>query len=112
MPYKTPPTPKYKTRNAKHSSSTTHAKAGDSLWSIAERTLPKGKSLESWFGAIKKMNTVNGKLRKLNVGTGVSLPNQKSDTPAAYDMAGMPGPNYMGPNPTRTPKKTGRGMGR
>jgi len=47
---------------------------GDSLWSIAEKTVPKGKSVTSWWLAIKKMNTVNGKVRRLYSGTGVSLP--------------------------------------
>jgi hypothetical protein len=46
------------------------ASKGDSLYSIAEKTLPKGKNLSSWFGAIKKMNA--GK--KLYSNTGVSLP--------------------------------------
>jgi len=50
------------------------AASGDSLWSIAEKTVPKGKSVTSWWLAIKKMNTVNGKLRRLYSGTGVSLP--------------------------------------
>lgn len=46
------------------------ASKGDSLYSIAEKTLPKGKDLSSWFGAIKKMNA--GK--KLYSNTGVGLP--------------------------------------
>jgi len=46
------------------------ASKGDSLYSIAEKTLPKGKNLSSWFGAIKKMNAG----RKLYSNTGVSLP--------------------------------------
>jgi Tfp pilus assembly protein FimV len=46
------------------------ASRGDSLYSIAEKTLPKGKDLSSWFGAIKKMNA--GK--KLYANTGVALP--------------------------------------
>ena len=50
------------------------AAKGDSLWSIAEKTVPKGKSVTSWWLAIKKMNTVNGKVRRLYTGTGVSLP--------------------------------------
>lgn len=50
------------------------AASGDSLWSIAEKTVPKGKSVTSWWLAIKKMNTVNGKVRRLYTGTGVSLP--------------------------------------
>jgi hypothetical protein len=50
------------------------ASKGDSLWSIAEKTVPKGESVSSWWLAIKKMNTQNGKLRRLYTGTGVSLP--------------------------------------
>lgn len=50
------------------------AAKGDSLWSIAEKTVPKGASVSSWWAAIKKMNTKNGKLRRLYTGTGVSLP--------------------------------------
>jgi LysM repeat protein len=46
------------------------ASKGDSLWSIAEKTLPKGENLNSWFGAIKKMN--EGK--KLYSNSGVALP--------------------------------------
>jgi hypothetical protein len=46
------------------------ASKGDSLYAIAEKTLPKGKNLSSWFGAIKKMNA--GK--RLYSNTGVALP--------------------------------------
>lgn len=45
---------------------------GDSLYGIAEKTLPKGKDLGSWFNAIKKMNA--GK--KLFSGTGVAIPSK------------------------------------
>lgn len=45
---------------------------GDSLYGIAEKTLPKGKSLSSWFNAIKKMNA--GK--RLFAGTGVAIPSK------------------------------------
>jgi hypothetical protein len=45
---------------------------GDSLYGIAEKTLPKGKDLGSWFSAIKKMNA--GK--KLFAGTGVAIPSK------------------------------------
>lgn len=53
---------------------TTEAKKGESLYSIAKRTVPAGKSVDSWFQAIKKMNTKNGKVRRVFVGTGVGLP--------------------------------------
>jgi len=43
---------------------------GDSLYSIAEKTLPPGKDLGTWFNAIKKMNAG----RKLFAGGGVGLP--------------------------------------
>ena len=89
---------------------TTHAKKGERLYSIAKRTVPAGKSVDSWFNAIRKMNTKNGKIRKVSVNTGVALPPGARNASAA-DRAGMPGPNYMGPNPTRTPKKT-NGNGR
>jgi hypothetical protein len=46
------------------------ASKGDSLWSIAEKTVPKGESVESWFGAIKEMN----KGKKLYSNSGVALP--------------------------------------
>ena len=46
------------------------ASKGDSLYSIAEKTVPKGKSVSSWFNAIKKMNAG----RKIFTGTGVSIP--------------------------------------
>ena len=45
---------------------------GDSLYGIAEKTLPKGKDLGSWFNAIKKMNA--GK--RLFAGTGVAIPSK------------------------------------
>lgn len=50
------------------------ASKGDSLYSIAEKTLPKGKNLSSWFNALKKMNAG----RKIFTGTGVSIPKGKA----------------------------------
>jgi LysM repeat protein len=43
---------------------------GDSLYGIAEKTLPPGKDLGTWFNAIKKMNAG----RRLFAGGGVGLP--------------------------------------
>lgn len=45
---------------------------GDSLYRIAEKTVPAGKDLGSWFSAIKKMNAG----RKLFAGTGVAIPSK------------------------------------
>lgn len=81
-----------------HTDRTTHAKKGESLWSIAERTVPKGKSVDSWFQAIKKMNAG----RRIFTGTGVSLPKGSSNALAA-DRAGA------WSTATKSPKKSGRG---
>lgn len=51
------------------------AVAGDSLYGIAEKTVPPGQSVGSWFTAIKKLNA--GK--KLYRGTGVSLPGKAKE---------------------------------
>jgi len=47
---------------------------GDSLYAIARKTVPAGKDVNSWFQALKKVNSVNGKLRRIYVGTGISMP--------------------------------------
>ena len=56
------------------------ATSGESLYSIAEKTVPNGKSVSSWFNAIKKMNA--GKRVYRN--TGVALPPGSSQYRQGY----------------------------
>lgn len=78
---------------------TTEAKKGESLYSVAKRTVPAGKSVNSWFNAIKKMNTKNGSLRRVYTGTGVALPPGARNASAA---------NRAGAWSTTTPKNMNR----
>lgn len=74
---------------------TYRASKGDSLYSIAEKTVPKGKNVSSWFNAIKKMNAG----RRIYSNTGVALP------PGTPGMQKMPYPSSsLKPKRTNGPR--------
>lgn len=71
------------------SSSRYRAKKGDSLWSIAEKTAPKGTSTAAWWNQIKKLNMEGGKVKRLFSNTAVRLPKGASIRDAGYGDSGL-----------------------
>lgn len=71
------------------SSSRYRAKKGDSLWSIAEKTAPKGTSTAAWWNQIKKLNMEGGKVKRLYSNTAVRLPKGASITDTGYNKSGL-----------------------
>jgi hypothetical protein len=64
------------------------AQKGDSLWSIAEKTAPKGTSVAAWWTQIKKLNMEGGKVKRLYSNTAVRLPKGASVRDAGYNDSG------------------------
>ena len=71
------------------SSSRYRAKKGDSLWSIAEKTAPKGTSTAAWWNQIKKLNMEGGKVKRLFSNTAVRLPKGATITDTGYNKSGL-----------------------
>jgi hypothetical protein len=71
------------------SSTRYRAKKGDSMWSIAEKTAPKGTSVAAWWNQIKKLNQEGGKTKRLFSNTAVRLPKGATVTDSGYGDSGM-----------------------
>jgi hypothetical protein len=71
------------------SSTRYRAKKGDSMWSIAEKTAPKGTSTAAWWNQIKKLNQEGGQTKRLYSNTAVRLPKGATVTDGGYGDSGM-----------------------
>jgi hypothetical protein len=62
------------TGQGKGKSTVYRAKAGDGLWQVAEKTVPKGQSVSAWWTQLKKLNSTNGKVNKTYRNSAIKLP--------------------------------------
>jgi hypothetical protein len=75
------------TGQGKGKGSVYRAKAGDGLWQVAEKTVPKGQSVSAWWAKIKKLNSTNGKVNKTYRNSAIKLPPRAEPKDKGFELA-------------------------